>query len=366
MAKTKPKKINLAFQGGGAHGAVTWGVADRLLEDGRLSIEAISGSSAGAVNAAALAYGLHINGRDGARETLDNLWRRISDAGELYSPVRKNPFSSNASAFDFVNAYSYQMFDIMTRALSPSQFNPFDINPLREILNDTIDFESLRHCKVTKLFVAATNVRSGKVHVFKTSDMSMDVVCASTCLPFLFKAVEVDGEHYWDGGYMGNPVLYPFFYEAETADILIVHVNPIERDDVPTTAPEIMNRINEISFNSSLLRELRAISFVHKLLDDGWIKDEYRDRLRAIRIHSIRSDEALKQYDIASKFRTDWDFLTSLKKKGRDIADAWLAENFDRIGNSSSVNLRDMFATDDETITTAGTKTSRPSPRKAT
>lgn len=343
MAKKGVKKINLAFQGGGSHGAVTWGVADRLLEDDRIEIDAISGSSAGAVNAAAVAYGLHRSGCDGARKTLDDLWKRISDTGALYSPVRGNPFFTAASANDFVNAYSYQMFDIVTRALSPYQFNPFDINPLRDILNDTIDFGRLRECKVTKLFIAATNVRSGKVHVFNTEDVSTDVVCASTCLPFLFKAVEVDGEHYWDGGYMGNPVLFPFFYEAQSSDVVIVHVNPIERPDVPTTATEIMNRINEISFNSSLLRELRAVSFVHKLLDDGWIKDEYRDRLRDIRIHSIRSDEALKDYDVSTKFRTDWAFLEGLKEQGRAIADIWLTENFEAIGENSSVDLRAMF-----------------------
>ena len=343
MAKPNRKKLNLAFQGGGSHGAVTWGVADRLLEDERLEIEAISGCSAGAVNAAAVAYGLHTGGPAGAREALDQLWRRISDAGKYYSPVRANPFPVSFGAADLVNAWTYQAFDAMTRALSPYQFNPFDVNPLRDILDHCIDFESLRKCDVVKLFIAATNVRTGKVHVFDTHDISTDVVCASTCLPFLFKAVEVDGEHYWDGGYMGNPVLFPFFYEAESSDVVIVHVNPIERKEVPKTAPDIMNRVNEISFNSSLLRELRAISFVHKLLDDGWIKDEYRDRLRDIRIHSIRSDEALVEFDISSKFRTDWKFLTGLKERGRDIAERWLDENFGKIGEESSVDLRAMF-----------------------
>ncbi|WDI31202.1 patatin-like phospholipase family protein [Hyphococcus flavus] len=344
MAKAKTKNINLAFQGGGAHGAVTWGVADRLLEDDRLEIDAISGSSAGAVNAAAVAYGLHKNGCEGARETLDRLWKSISDAGRYYSPVRANPFPISAGANDLVNAFSYRMFETVTRALSPYQFNPFDINPLRDILETCIDFKSLRTCKTTKLFIAATNVRSGKVHVFNTNDASTDVVCASACLPFLFKAVEIDGEHYWDGGYMGNPVLYPFFYEAKSSDIVIVHVNPIEREELPKTSSEIMNRVNEISFNSSLLRELRAISFVHKLLDDGWIKDEYRDRLRDIRIHSIRSDLALADFDISSKFRTDWAFLTKLKEQGREIANAWLDENFEMLGNESSVDLQQMFA----------------------
>ncbi len=346
MASPKTKKVNLAFQGGGSHGAVTWGVADRLLEDDRIDIDAISGSSAGAVNAAAVAYGLHKGGCEGAREALDAIWKRISEAGELYSPVRANLFSMHPGSDDLFNTISYQFFDTLTRSFSPYQFNPFDINPLRRILEDCIDFESLRHCKVTKLFIAATNVRTGKVHVFETKDASTSVVCASACLPFLFKAVEVDGEHYWDGGYMGNPVLFPFFYEAESSDVIIVHVNPLERDEVPVTAPEIMNRLNEINFNSSLLRELRAIGFVHKLLDDGWIKDEYRDRLRDIRIHSVRSDRALTEYDVSSKFRTDWAFLTALKQKGRDIADAWLEENFDKIGKESSIDLRQMFSGD--------------------
>ena len=342
-AKTKTKKINLAFQGGGAHGAVTWGVADRLLEDPRIEIDAISGCSAGAINAAAVAYGLFKDGKTGARETLEKIWRRVSDAGKMYSPVHSDVLPMIPGAQEFMNALSFQAFETMTRALSPSQFNPFNINPLRDILDHCIDFEALRHCTAIRLFIAATNVKSGKVHVFHCKDVSTDVVCASACLPFLFKAVEVDGEHYWDGGYMGNPVLFPFFYEAEASDVVIVHVNPIERDEAPTTAPEIMNRINEITFNSSLMRELRAISFVHKLLDDGWLKDEYRDRLRDIRIHSIRSDEAIADYDISSKFRTDWGFLTELKDRGREIADAWLVENFDKVGEKSSVDLRAMF-----------------------
>ncbi len=341
---TEKKRINLAFQGGGAHGAVTWGVADRLLEDDRIEIEAISGSSAGAVNAAAVAYGLHKGGAKGARDTLDLLWKRISAAGEVYSPVTAGPFPLTSGAASIASALTYQFFDAVTRTFSPYQFNPFDVNPLRRILDGCIDFDSLKHCKVTKLFIAATNVRSGKVHVFETKDMTTDVVCASACLPFIFKAVEIDGEDYWDGGYMGNPVLFPFFYEAVTSDIVIVHGNPIERDEVPVTAADIMNRINEISFNSSLLRELRAINFVHKLLDDGWIKEEYRDRLRNIRIHSIRSDCALEDYDISSKFRTDWAFLSELKEKGRNIADLWLTDNFDLIGKESSVDLQEMFS----------------------
>ena len=343
MAETEPKKVNLALQGGGSHGAVTWGVLDRLLEDDRIAVDSISGASAGAVNAAALAYGLHRGGREGARESLSALWREISDVGKFYSPVQRTPFDMLFGNFKLDDSLAYRAFDTFTHTWSPYQFNPFDINPLKDVLRKCIDFESLRECTTTRLYLSATNVRTGKVHVFKTADASIDVVSASACLPFLFKAVEINGEHYWDGGYMGNPVLFPFFYEADTSDVMIIHVNPLERDDVPKTTSEIYNRINEISFNSSLLRELRAISFVHRLLDDGWLKDEYVDRLRDVRIHSIRSDKSLVDLSVASKFNVDWKFLTELHDRGRRIADDWLAENFDDIGVKSSVNLRAMF-----------------------
>ncbi len=343
MARRPVKSINLALQGGGSHGAVTWGVLDRLLEDGRLKIEAISGASAGAVNAAALAYGLHLNGAAGAREKLDELWRAVSDAGAVYSPVRRTPFEILMKDMNLDDSLAYQAFDVFTRIFSPYQFNPFNINPLRDILKKCIDFDDLRRCKATKLFLSATNVRTGKVHLFETKDASAEAVLASSCLPFLFKAVEIDGEHYWDGGYMGNPVLYPFIYNAQSSDVVIVHVNPLDRDEIPLTAPEILNRINEISFNSSLLRELRAISFVHKLLDEGWLKKKFHDRLRDIRIHSIRSDQTLTDLSVASKFSTDWEFLSDLKTRGRKIADEWLNENYGAIGKTSSVDVRAMF-----------------------
>lgn len=343
MARPRVRRVNLALQGGGSHGAVTWGVLDRLLEDERIEFEAVSGASAGAVNAAALAYGLHLGGRDGARAKLDELWREVSDAGAVYSPVRRTPLEIFSKDFTLDDSLSYQAFDLFTRIFSPYQFNPFDINPLRDILQRCIDFDRLKQCDATKLFLSATNVRTGKVHLFETKDVSIEAVLASSCLPFLFKAVEIDGEHYWDGGYMGNPVLYPFIYNAQSSDIVIVHVNPLSRDKVPMTAPEILNRINEISFNSSLLRELRAISFVQKLLDEGWLKKRYRDRLRNIRIHSIRSDESLVDLSVSSKFSTDWGFLTALKARGRKIADEWLSENFDKIGAASSIDVRAMF-----------------------
>ncbi len=343
MASRRRKKINLALQGGGSHGAVTWGVLDRLLEDDRLDIEGISGASAGAVNAAALAYGLHLGGAKGARAKLDELWTTISDVGALYSPVRRTPFEIASNTFNLDESLSYYAFDVFTRLFSPYQFNPFNINPLRDVLSKCVDFDELKRCTVASLYLSATNVRTGKVHLFETKDVTIDTVLASTCLPFLFKAVEIGGEHYWDGGYMGNPPLYPFFYGARSHDIVIVHVNPIERDDVPLTTPEILNRINEISFNSSLLRELRAIAFVHKLLDEKWLKDEHHDRLRKIHVHSIRSDKSLADLTVASKFSVDWGFLSALKDRGRKIANSWLVEHFDAVGERSSVDIRAMF-----------------------
>ena len=343
MARSNAKRINLALQGGGAHGAVTWGVIDRLLQDERLEFDSISGTSAGAVNAISLAYGLHLDGRDGARKKLEEVWRAVADAGSLYNPIPRMPWGLTNNLAEIGNSVSQLMFDTFTRALSPYQFNPFDINPLKDILKRCINFDELRECKRAKLYISATNVRSGKVHVFRTADVSIDAVLASACLPFLFQAVEVDGEHYWDGGYMGNPVLFPFFYESESQDIVIVHVNPLTREKLPETASDIMDRVNEISFNAALLGELRAIGFVHKLLGHGWLKDEYRDRLKNIRIHSIRSDEALQEMSASSKFNVDWRFLTDLKERGAKIAEAWIAANYDALGNNSSVNIRELY-----------------------
>ncbi len=343
MAKPNTKTVNLALQGGGAHGAITWGVLDRLLEDERFLVDSISGASAGSVNAVALAYGLHKGGAETARETLDTLWREVSRAGSIYSPVRQTPFEASFNGFNLDSSLTYLMFDAFTRTFSPSMWNPFGINPLREILSRLIDFESLRDCTNTKLYLSATNVRSGKVQVFRTRDVSVDAVMASCCLPFLFEPVEIKGEFYWDGGYMGNPVLFPFFYEAESEDIIIIHVNPIERAKVPTSPSEIMNRVNEISFNSTLLRELRAIGFVHKLIDEGMLKEDHAEKLRMVHVHSIRSDRELVDLSIASKFNTDLDFLLELKSRGRDVAETWLEENFRHIGARSSINLREMI-----------------------
>jgi len=336
------RRINLALQGGGAHGAFTWGVIDRMLDEPDIEFEGLSGTSAGAVNAAVLAHGLMEGGRIGGQAALEDFWRKSSRGGSVWSPVRVVPKGA-IPGMEMVTAATFAAFDTMTRTFSPYEFNPFGINPLHDLLSESVDFEALRERCETKLFLSATNVRSGRVRVFETSEVSADVVMASACLPFLFKAVEIDGEHYWDGGYVGNPALFPFFYNCESRDVMIVHINPMERDEVPKTAPDILNRINEISFNSSLLDELRAINFVTHLIERKWLKDEYKDRLRHILVHSVRADDALRDLPVSSKFDVNWAFLTDLRDRGRLEADRWLENNRDSIGKKSTVDLEGQY-----------------------
>ena len=348
------KTVNLALQGGGAHGAFAWGVLDKLLEDGRIGIDGICATSAGTMNACALAWGMHKGGPEKAREALHDFWQNISLAGKKANPVQKMPmeklmetlmekFMPQSGWMKTDDSLSYFLFDSMTRLFSPYQFNPFDLNPLRDVMAESINFAELRECDCVKLFISATHVHSGKVKVFNTKEIDLDVVMASACLPFLFKAVEVDGEDYWDGGYIGNPALFPLFYETDTRDVMIVHINPMERKQTPRSAHEIMNRINEISFNSSLLKELRAIAFVKKLVEHSMLKDEHKDDFMDILVHSIRADDVMTDLSVASKFNSDWDFLTDLRDKGRETMAAWLKENFEHIGVRDTVDLHAEF-----------------------
>ncbi|MGI9382420.1 MAG: patatin-like phospholipase family protein [Methyloligellaceae bacterium] len=335
--KTDRKPVNVALQGGGAHGAFAWGVLDKLLEDGRLEIEALSATSAGAMNAVVFAYGLLRGGRDGARETLEAFWRDVSRAGALYGPVRDLPWERCLGGSGMVHSPSFHFFDAMTRLFSPYQFNPFNFNPLRDVLAKLVDFDRLSHADATiRLYISATNVRTGKIKVFENADMSVDVVMASACLPHVFQAVEIDGEHYWDGGYMGNPAIFPLIYNSVSNDVIVVHINPLIRDELPTTPPEIFNRVNEITFNSSLMREMRAIAFVTRLIDTDHLDGETFSRML---IHSIRDDDRMACLSVASKLSPDWDFLRELRDIGRAAAQDWLAANFDRVGAESTVDI---------------------------
>jgi NTE family protein len=335
--------LNLALQGGGAHGAFGWGVLDMLLEDGRIDIDGLSATSAGAMNAVVYAYGKMKGGKAHARECLETFWRKISRAGDSASPYQKTPLDWWLQGFGIKEPMSYRLFETMTRTFSPYQFNPLNLNPLRDVLTSVVDFDELKACRCTRIRLCATNVKTGKPQIFTNEMMSPEIVQASACLPMLFQAVEVDGQHYWDGGYVGNPAIYPLIYDAEAQDILIVHINPIVRAEVPRGPTEIFNRINEISFNSSLIREMRAIAFATKLIDEDWIRPEYRDRLKRIFIHAIRSDDVMAEFSVASKFDTSWPFLTRLRDLGRAAASAWLDAHVDDLGRRSTVDLHHEY-----------------------
>ena len=352
--RTLDKTINLALQGGGSHGAFAWGVLDRLLDEPDIAFEGLSGTSAGAVNAVVLAHGMMSGGRKGGQKALEDFWRSSSHGGSVWSPMHFVP-QVPIPGMEAFNAASFAVLDTLTRTFSPYELNPLDLNPLRDLLSDSVDFEALRKNCDVKLFLSATNVRSGRVRVFKTSEVSVDVVMASACLPFLYKAVEIGREHYWDGGYMGNPVLFPFFYECDSRDVMIVHINPMERHDLPMTAPEILNRINEISFNSSLIDEMRAINFVTRLIEEDWLKDDHKDKLKHILVHSIRSDESLENLPASSKFDVRWSFLTDLRDRGRTEADNWLRANRDAIGKHSTADLESQYLGGESTHPLDGT-----------
>lgn len=344
-AKSSKKKINLALQGGGAHGAYAWGVIDQIIEDGRLEIEGICATSAGTMNAVAYAYGKHTGGLKNAQKTLHDFWWNVHQEGQKYGPVQRNIFEKFLLGENWNMDYSpgFMAFDAITRMISPYQFNPFDFNPLKDVLEKTIDFKELKNCQCTKLFISATHIKTGKVRVFNAQEVSLDVVMASACLPFLFKAVEIDKNYYWDGGYVGNPALFPFFYDTKTQDLMIVHINPLIREELPTTAPDIMNRINEISFNSSLYSELRSIAFVKKLLANNMLKPEYQKNFKNVLVHSIRADEVMKDLSVASKFSSDWEFLTHLRDAGRQETKKWLSQNYSQIGKQDTVDIHNEF-----------------------
>jgi NTE family protein len=334
------KKINVALQGGGAHGAFAWGVLDRLLEDERLEIEGISATSAGAMNATVLTYGYTTGGRQGARRALEGFWRRVAHVAAL-SPFQATWLDRVLGNKSLENSPAFLWLEMMTRLVSPYQLNPANYNPLRYALEQSVDFEVMHKAPLPiKLYISATNVRSGKVKIFCGNDVTADAVMASGCLPFLFQAVEIDGEHYWDGGYMGNPAIYPLIYNCGSSDVLIVHINPLHRDQVPMTAGEIMNRINEISFNSSLMREMRAISFVTHLIDEGKVQSNGMKRML---IHAISAEEVMGKLGVMSKLNADWEFLAELKECGRAYAEAWLAGNYDALGQRSTVDIAKTY-----------------------
>ena len=334
-----PKPINLALQGGGSHGAFTWGVLDAFLADPRIDIEGLSGTSAGAMNAVVVADGLVRGGAEGARQRLRDFWAAIGQSAAT-SPIRRSPLDVLTGNWSMDYSPAYQALDALSRAVSPYQLNPLNLNPLRDLLETMIDFERVRQCTAIKLFVSATNVHTGKIKVFKGSTMTADMVMASACLPMLYQAVEIDGVPYWDGGYTGNPALFPFFKGCQSPDIVVVQINPIERLQTPRTSYEIINRMNEITFNGSLLKEYRAISLITRLIEKG---HDLGADYRRIYLHVIENQAVLNPLGASSKLNAEPAFLQLLHDAGRDAALRWLDEHGDKIGSHSTVDLRKMF-----------------------
>jgi NTE family protein len=334
------KKINLALQGGGAHGAFTWGVLDHLLADGRLTIEGISGASAGAMNAIMLADGLARGGPEEAQKRLAEFWRAASLGGNL-PPLQRAVVDRMLSFLPLEGTPVQAWLDALSQLYSPYDVNPLNINPLRDVIERFVDFEAVRNCEALQLFVSAANVHTGRLHVFSRKKISAQAIMASACLPFLFRAVEIDGVPYWDGGYLGNPVIFPFFRTTDTEDVLVVQINPLVRHTIPTSAQEIMNRVNEITFNSSLLNEFRAIEFVARLIDQRRLpRGKGPGQYRRMNVHRVVLDSEGKAFTAASKLSNDYEFFEMLRDNGRRAARRFLDEHFDDIGVKSTVDLR--------------------------
>jgi NTE family protein len=334
-----PKKINLALQGGGAHGAFTWGVLDSLLADPRIEIEGISGASAGAINAVMLADGLARGGPQEARQRLADLWRAVSSNGDL-SELERSVTNRLLSFVPYDGSPAQAWFDAVSRFWSPYDFNPLNLNPLKDVIERFVDFDALRSCGHLKLFVSATNVFTGRLRIFPREKITAEVVMASACLPMVFQAVEIDGIPYWDGGYMGNPALFPFFRATDTEDVLIVAINPLERRTTPRTQTEIVNRINEITFNSSLIAEYRAMDFVTRLIDQGRLpRGQGPGEYRRINVHRIALDSAFKELTADSKLDSDFAFFELLRNGGQRAGQDFLAKHFDDIGVRSTVDI---------------------------
>jgi NTE family protein len=334
----QPVAVDLALQGGGSHGAFTWGALDRLIEEPWLRIEAISGTSAGAMNAALVAHGWAQGGAKGARTALDAYWRRVARTA-AFSPIQRSPLDRLMGRWTLDTSPAYIAMDLMARVLSPYDLNPFGFNPLRDILDESIDFGGLAQAPI-KLFITATNVRTGRGRIFRNAEITADVLLASACLPTMFQAVDIGGEPYWDGGYAGNPTLTPLVRESDAHDTILVQINPRERPAPLRTANEILNRLNEISFNSPLMKELRMMALLRQVADPGHGEGA---RWAGMRTHRIMTD-ALADFGASSKLNAEWEFVSLLKQEGRKSADAFLAAHGPDIGQRSTADIDVLLA----------------------
>lgn len=329
----EPLLVDLALQGGGSHGAFTWGVLDRLLEEEWIAVEAASGTSAGAMNAAVMAHGHLQGGAAGAKHALETFWRRVSEAAAL-SPLKRGPLDVILGRWTLDNSPAYLAMDIATRIFSPYDLDFGMPNPLAAILSETVDFEALKHAEI-KLFITATNVHTGRPRVFRNADLSTDALLASACLPLMFQAVEIEGQAYWDGGYSGNPTMTPLIDECVSDDTIIVGINPVERPGVPKSARDILNRLNEVAFNAVLLKELQMMALLRSVAEPGNDKTAHWARMR---VHLIRS-EMLTTLGASSKLNAEWDFLTMLRDEGRAAAEAFLAQHGAALGQRSTLPI---------------------------
>jgi len=333
LVNREPIFIDLALQGGGAHGAFTWGVLDRLLEEPWLRIDGISGTSAGAMNAVVLADGFMQGGGNGARAALEGFWRKVSDAA-LLSPFRRGPLDILMGRWTLDSSPTFIAMDLMARLFSPYDLNPGGVNPLRDILAECVDFSRIANSPI-KLFVTATNVRTGRGHVFRNGDLTPDVLLASACLPTLFQAIEIDGEAYWDGGFAGNPTITPLIRECTSRDTILVPINPLERPGPPRGAREILDRVNEVSFNAVTLKELKMIALMRLVADPGTTEGAL---WAGMRVHMVRNP-IMTELGYSSKLNAEWAFLSMLRDEGRRAAETFLAENADNLGKRSSIDL---------------------------
>jgi NTE family protein len=331
------KVVNLAMQGSGSHGAFIWGVLDRMLEDERIAFDGVTATSAGAMNAVVLADGLASGGRQGAREHLRSFWKKMSEAAAK-SPIAPSPIDQINPTFGLEHTPAYLWNEMLCRIMSPYELNPGDVNPLRDLLNATVDFERVRRQKVIKVFLCATNVRTSKVKVFPREELAAEHVLASGCMPIKMRAPEIDGEHYWDGGYMGNPAIFPVIYNCDARDVIMVHLTPFERAENPTTSPAIIARMQEIIFNSSLMREMRAIAFVTRLIDEGNITDGKR-----MYMHLIEAEDVIRDLSGSSAMNGTWKFLTHLFEIGRERADKWLNAHYGQLGKETTVDMQEKY-----------------------
>jgi len=332
-----PVLVDFALQGGGAHGAFTWGALDRLLEEPWLRIDGISGTSAGAMNAAVLVDGHAKGGADGARAALENFWRRVSNAA-LLSPLRRTPLDILLGRWTLDHSPVFLAMDLMARVFSPYDLGPGGTNPLRDILAESVDFARLAQASI-KLFITATNVRTGRGRVFRNGEITPDVLLASACLPTLFQAIEIDGEGYWDGGYSGNPTITPLVRECNSKDTVLVQINPVERPGLPRSARDILNRLNEVSFNAVLLKELRMIALLRQVAQpDNSENAKWAD----MRIHRI-SSEVMVELGYSSKLNAEWEFLCMLRDEGRRAGDAFLSAHHEDLGRRSTFDLDELL-----------------------